>query len=472
MASSFISITEVSGLRRALYLKGAALPLQGNASWGAKQRVITTWYPGNGAQATQQILGPTESQTQWSGEWNTNRLIVTPAVLSDPGSSQGKRGLNTLGTGSAKDIFVADDIRAVLEDMFRGGSVLEVLWEYDPQRLDPLTGISLTGTYQPVRILRTGRATDWNFQYDTGDDIKWSITWDWQSRGAAQQQVVNLRDGSSSTKNALTAALLITEAAATVPEDNTIFTRRRPVPRGASKFTLGQVQALANQVRTQVRLFSQQMNKISSAIANVTEIINTVKNLPFEIANQAIDLSTNMIAESNRFYDSVSQKPTELYDTEQRYSTFVRAMNFAKGATDISQEVAAQGAESQGVFRAQVQAQRASGEQGNAQPLGIRPGRQVGGTNTQAQAHVVRRGETLISISALYYGTPDGVADIAFANGLSIRTPTLPIGRVLIIPPPRNLGGNIVGVPRFPLQPSATLNPTEPNGVGSSPNTP
>lgn len=465
MASSYIRIQEVSGENRLIVLVGAALPLQGNASWGGKQRVITTWYPGNGAQATQQILGPTESQTQWSGEWNTNRIINTPVGFGS-------------GLSAERTIFVADDIRAVLEDMLRGGSLLEVLWQYDPQRIDVKTvsktnlNGTQTGAAQPVRILRRGRATEWNFQYDTGDDIKWSITWDWESRGANQQQVVEFRDGSSSTKNALTAAQLITEAAVTYPEGNRIFTRTASVPLGASKFTLGQVQALADQVRRQVRLFSQQMNKISAAIGHVTEIINTVKNLPFEIANQAIDLSTNMIAESNRFYDAVSQKPTELYDTEQRYSTFIRAMNFAKGATDISQEVSAQGAESQGVFRAQVQAQRASGEQGNAQPLGVRPGRQVGGTNTQAQVHVVRRGDTLISISVHYYGTPDGVADIAFANGLSIRTPTLPIGRVLIIPPPRNLGGNVVGVPRSPLQPSAALNPTQPNGLGSSPNTP
>ena len=155
MASSFISITEVSGLRRALYLKGAALPLQGNASWGGKQRVITTWYPGNGAQATQQILGPTESQTQWAGEWNTNRVINTPVLLSDPGSSQNTQGLNTLGSGSARDIFVADDIRAVLEDMFRGGSVLEVLREYDAERID-VTTVSkrnLNGTARTRRVV-------------------------------------------------------------------------------------------------------------------------------------------------------------------------------------------------------------------------------------------------------------------------------------------------------------------------------
>jgi hypothetical protein len=462
MASSFITIEELSGALRSVTLRGAALPKQNSANWGAKQRVVTTWYPGNGAEATQQILGPTESQTRWEGEWNTNRLVGIDSVSFSDGSSP----------GVVRSIFSANDVAAVIEDILRAGSSLRVIWAYDPERYDPNTGISLAGTYVPVEIIREGRAIEWDFKYATGDDITWSITWDWRSRGKNQQQVVQLRDGSSSTKNALTAMSLITEAAVTVPEDNTVYSVTRTVPLGASKFTLGQLQALANQVRQQVRFFSQAMNRIAGHIATVTEIINTVKNLPFEIANQALDLSTNMIAESNRFYDAVSQKPTELYDTEQKYTTFLRAMNFAKGATDISQEVAATGADSQSVFAAQLQQQRASGEQGNAQPLGVKPGRQVGGSNTQAQAHVVRRGDTLISLSMQFYGTPDGAADIAFANALSIRTPTLPIGRVLIIPPPRNLSGNIIGVARPALQPTAPFSPTLPNGLGSSSNTP
>jgi hypothetical protein len=465
MASSFITIEELSGALRLVTLRGAALPKQNSANWGGKQRVVTTWYPGNGAEATQQILGPTEAQTMWEGEWNTNRLAGIDSVSLSDATRPG-----------VLSIFSANDVATVLEDILRSGSLLRVIWAYDPERVVgpnlPGAGQSLAGTYVPVEIIREGRATDWDFKYATGDDIIWSITWDWRSRGKNQQQVVQLRDGSSSTKNALTAMSLITEAAAVTPEDNTVYSVTRSVPQGASKFTLGQLQALANQVRQQVRFFSQAMNRIAGHIATVTEIINTVKNLPFEIANQALDLSTNMIAESNRFYDAVSQKPTELYDTEQKYTTFLRAMNFAKGATDISQEVAATGADSQSVFAAQLQQQRASGEQGNAQPLGVKPGRQVGGSNTQAQAHVVRRGDTLISLSMQFYGTPDGAADIAFANALSIRTPTLPIGRVLIIPPPRNLSGNIIGVARPALQPSSPFNPTQPNGVGSSPNTP
>lgn len=474
MATSSISIKELGGEGRLIVLQGAALPKQGSASWGAKQRVITTWYPGNAAMGTQQIIGPTEAQTQWSGEWNTNRIINTPVkftTAASPGSFQ----------SADASIFSADDVRALLEDFFRSGLLLRVIWTYDPNRLQLPKGAkalrqglppSTAGSYNPVEIVRNGRAVEWDFKYSTGDDIEWSITWEWQSRGPTMQEVVNLRSGSSSTKTALLASQFATESASKIIEENIVFTRTRTVPLGASKFTLGQIQALADQIRRQVRLYSQQMNKISSAIANVTEIVNTTANLPFEIANQAIDLATNMIAESNRLYDATTKTPTELYDTEQRYTTFLRAMNFAKGATDTSQQVADQGAESQSVFRAQTQAQRASGEQGNAQPLGVRPGRQVGGTNTQTQAHVVRRGDTLISISVFYYGTPDGVADIAFANGISLRTPTLPIGRVLIIPPPRDLGGNVVGVPRLPLQPSATLSPTQPNGVGSSPNTP
>ena len=458
MASSFISIHESSGEKRALYLKGAALPKQGAANWGGKQRVVTTWYPGNAAQASQQILGPVESQTRWSGEWNTNRIIRTPALLSSEAAG-------------ALDIFSADDIRTVVEDMLRSGSLLEVMWGYDPERVGIKSGVALK-SYNPVRIVRHGRAAEWDFQYSTGDDIVWSITWDWQSRGAEQQQVAEFRDGGSSTKNALNAMLATTEFAGDISQDNIVFSQNRTVPLGANAFSLGQLLAIADGVKRQMRLYSQVMNQLSSRITDIAAIVNTVKSMPIEAVNHALDVANNMVASSNRLYDSVTRTPPELYDAQKKLASLTRAFSFAKTGTDASSQTAATGADSVGTLSAQIQAQQASGEQGNAQAVGVKPLRAVGGTTTQAQVHIARRGETLISISVLYYGTPEGSADIAYANGLSLRTATLPIGRVIIIPPARNYSANVIGQPRLPLQPSAAQSATQPNGVGSTTSTP
>jgi len=458
MASSYISIIELAGAKRSLYLKGAALPKHGAANWGGKQRVVTTWYPGNGGQASQQILGPTESQTRWTGEWNTNRIIRTPAKLVDA-----TREYN---------IFSADDIRATIEDILRAGSLLEVVWGYDPERVDPASGIDLRGTYNPVRIVREGRALEWDFQYTTGDDIEWTITWDWQSRGTQQQQVAEFRDGGSSTKNTLTSMLLMTEAAGNIAEDNIVYSQNRTVPLGANTFSLGQLLAIADGVKRQMRLYSQAMNALSSRIADVAAIINTVKAMPIEAVNHALDVANNMVASSNRLYDSVTRTPPELYDAQKKLASLTRAFAFAKTGTDASSQTASTGADSVSTLSAQIQAQQASGEQGNAQAVGVKPLRGVGGTTTQTQVHIVRRGETLISISVVYYGTPEGSADIAYANGLSLRTATLPIGRVIIIPPARNYSANVIGTPRAPLQPSANQSATQPNGVGSTTSTP
>lgn len=100
---------ELTARHREIVLRGAGLPLKG-ANFPATQRVVTTWYPGNSAQATQHVLGPIEKQSQWSGEWNTTRLLQQACLFRD--------------AGVETQIVIADDLRSLLEDLFRGGALL------------------------------------------------------------------------------------------------------------------------------------------------------------------------------------------------------------------------------------------------------------------------------------------------------------------------------------------------------------
>ena len=69
---------------RKIVLIGPALPFQG-AEWGFENQIVTTWYPGNGQEATQQNLGPREMPSAWEGEWKRTLMGKSPSIFIDEG---------------------------------------------------------------------------------------------------------------------------------------------------------------------------------------------------------------------------------------------------------------------------------------------------------------------------------------------------------------------------------------------------
>lgn len=67
-----VSVEEVGGKGRRLVLRGRALPYQ-RVTFEGELRLAQTWYPGN-AQATLQVLGPSENNTVMSGAWKDRFL--------------------------------------------------------------------------------------------------------------------------------------------------------------------------------------------------------------------------------------------------------------------------------------------------------------------------------------------------------------------------------------------------------------
>lgn len=438
---SELVIRELAGAKRQVRLIGAGLPKQG-AAWGGKQRLVTTWYPGNGASATQQVLGPIEIPSQWSGVWNTTRLYRTPCIF-EPRPGQQQR------------LVFADGLREIVEDMLRAGTLLQVYWINAEAK-----------TFGGRSIVRVGRATDWNFAYARMDDIDWSITFEWTGRGLGQQKVTQFRaDGSNQANMALMSAISL--AVDEAVNKTKIQLSKRTIPKSANKFSLEQLGQLFDAPSRLMRDFAQSMNRVSNRIKAISELINKTKGLPYELTNQALDVATTAIQTANGFYDAITKTPPELYETQQRLSTLTRAASYIKGGVDSASVAVARTYPITAEIRAQIATRRASGADGKALPTAAGGFATLGGQKTQVQVHLVKQGDTLIGIAVQFYGVPEGAFGIAFSNGLKL-TAMPPVGKVLIIPP---LNAGPSGGAQLPTAPAGGL-VTEPGGAGQVPGSP
>lgn len=437
---SEVVIRELAGLKRVLRLRGAGLPKQGAAAWGGKQRLVTTWYPGNGSQATQQVLGPMESQSVFSGVWNTTRLYRSAAIFEpDPGTQ-------------IRVVF-ADLLREIFEDFLRGGNLLQVLWIN-----------AEAATFGGRSIQRIGRASDWNFTYTRMDDLEWTVTWEWTSRGLGQQKVTQFRDDATNQSNIAGLQLSLIAADEAVNKTK-IQLSKRTIPKSANKFTLEQLGAILDAPGKLMKDFSQTMNRISNRIKTLGDLINKAKGLPFELATQVIDACTTAVQASNHFRDAITRTPPEKYTTQQSLASLTRAAAYTKGGIDAADEIAKKMYETQAAIRVNVDVRRTSGLNGKALPPRANVPSILNGTKLQVQTYLVRKGDTLTGISQKFYGVIEGAYGIAFSNGLPLKMIAPPTGKVLIIPPLSTGPGGSGLPPTAPAPGQVVL----PGGVGQLP---
>ncbi len=402
--SSEVSIRELTGARRELRLRGAGLPLRGQADWGSHQRVVTTWPAGNGARATQHVLGPIEAPTKLTGEWNTTRLLSQPCGFVD-------------GDGPERKVVIAHDLALLLEDIVRSGSLLRVTWI---TQLNDVSG--------PREVLREGRALDFSIQPDTIDDIVWSVSFEWVSRGDRQQRAVSFE-----TNEAESALFDINQAAFSVAdalEGAKLATANRLIPKGAQPLTIGQFEQLANAPSTVFRSFAQAANLIGNRAKRIGDLVQSVRTAPYEVLTQALDVARNAQAVANQFVDAMTSTPPEEMTFNTSLSSVTRAASYFGDGTKQAQYMARQSTAAQQRLRAQQQAALAGGEQGKASsPLQTGPGK------GDLQFYLTRPGDTLIGLALKFYGTEAGAIDIATANALRLTTAVVPPRMTLLIPP-------------------------------------
>lgn len=405
MGASVVIIKERTGRQRVVELVGGALPLQG-ANWDGAQLLVTNWNPGN-REATQHVLGPQELPSSWDFSLHTTVINRTPIHVTD-----NKRRTNF-------NLVRADSLARLFEDIFRGGSLLEVNW---------ISSASDSAGLPSVRVSRLGRAGTWNFNYDRPDDITGSVVFDWVGRGGRQPKVSDLRgeDLLAVSRQAIIRANAASDAVAR----DVLQSSDRNQPLSATTFTLGDLEAIANGPRDLVDSFARSAQSIANRTQRLGNIINTVKETPAAIAGRAVDIANNAVAVANQFVDQLSREGPETQSLRGKVSNLTRnatyfstVVNEAGFMTDVYERMAESARQRQSSIFASAGSSR---RQDRTR------------VEDAFQVHVPRAGDTMISISLKYYGTPDLGDEIAVANGLPAMT-VEPPKQPIIIPTRRTL---------------------------------
>lgn len=403
--ASSITIEQLDGDQQKVVLHGPALPFQG-AAWKSKQSVVTTWYPGNPQEATQQVLGAQEMPSSWEGMWRRTQMGHTPSrIYSGPND----------GTGSV--INHPSTLRDVLDQIFFQGSRLKVTW----------TVIAADPTQPSASITRVGRATEWEFPHDRVHDIAWKITFEWSGRGKSLQKVVSTRDDDSASANAALLAAMDADVATTLGLglDLSVTANRIAPP---SNFNLGQLASIANYPNALCAEFSRNIRLVSGKIKQIANVINTVKNLPFSMSNTLLGSVRNTKSVCATFIDACSATPIEMMNTQTNLRLLASTGNIMGAKVEVARAIARSATNYEATLIIPT----------NPSPNGIasqkKAGNNLGPQNKMLAVCVVKNGDTLITLSQRYYKSPDHGLDIAKANHLPWHIVVLTPGTVLIIP--------------------------------------
>ncbi len=405
MATSAITIEELSGEKRRLYLIGGGLPFKG-APWTSATVVSTSWNNGNPS-ATQHVLTPQELPSDWKGKWSTPQLLVTPCVFRD------QTGEHQIG--------LAFTLKEALDSIRLSAALLRVTWTNEIQRMNP---DGSNGEVHSHREVRLGRIVEFAAEYSHLDEIQWSATFEWISRGDVSPKSVEFRgeDLVAATRDAMQKQDAVTKSVAearlrALQADG--FRRKNY----ANQFTLGQLEQVANAPLTRVDSFATAANAITNRMQKVGDIILQVRDIPAALASRAFDVATGAVAVATSFCDNISQKGPEQQIAGSKLSTLTRTASYFSGV-----QTQAQLMESANNRLAQQARRRRS--MLNASSSAAANNSKSGDVMT---THLPRDGETMASISIKYYQTDLG-AELSKANGLPAYTILPPSRRALIIP--------------------------------------
>lgn len=402
MASS-LTIEELTGQKRRLVLKGGGLPLKG-ASFAASTIVATTWNNGN-AEGTQQVLTSQEDPSDWEGVWRTTQLIGTPSEYEGP-------------EGHAK-VGLASELERLVDSIRLSGQLLRVTWATDVQRTQPG---GAPGQLHTLKKVRLGRITKFDAKYATIDDMQWSATFEWVSRGEVAPKSVDFRgdDLIASVRDAILKQDSVAKAVA-LSELRALKSNGFRNKSFANQFTLGQLEQVEKGLVASVDSFADAANAVSRRLKGIGDVILTGRAVPVDVASHALDVANNAVAIVTQFVDQVSQKSPEQQILGSKVSTLTRTASYASGV-----QTQAQLMQAANVRLAQQARLRRSSLGSQSQPLVNRP---KGGD--VLTTHFVRDGETMVSI-ADKYGVD--VVELCKANALPQQTIKPPRRLPLIIP--------------------------------------
>jgi hypothetical protein len=385
---------------RTLTLEGSALPHWG-ASWPIKQKVVTTWYPGNQTEASQQVLVAQDMPSSWDGEWRATMMRRAPSHWSQGGASQA--------------IINPFQLYILIESMIRGGLPWRVTWAQD-------------GTPQQTgKIVRIGRVTDFEPKITRVQDIEWSMTLEWAGRGDRTPKAVSVRDDTAAALTAL-AAIKVSAFVATHNKyiSAILDAQGNSTYKGASNFTLGQLEQLAKAPSAMFDGINRQFQNVITQLNQLQRIGQTALAQPFQIANAAINTAKSAVAVALQTADAYGRTPPELMSLNTNAADMLRAHYIFGSLQDAMQDA----------LEAMQAAVTVLRRQRAPVPLGgfVDPKLVRANVSDVLAVYVTKPGDTPDRVSARFYKTPDNGDIILKANDLPEYLATFAPGFPLMIP--------------------------------------
>lgn len=404
-------LTARSGAKpRTVVLTGGGLPFMG-AEWGSQLVMKTTWYPGNAAEATQQILVPIELPSQWEGMWRRTILSRAPAKYTDE-------------TGEQQEVIDPHLLREIIETIHRQGARLRVTWAVSGKMLigNPKDE---RGTSQDVRIVREGRISQFATPIERHTDIRWRATFEWMSRGGTSDRVV--RSSSDEDPGAAANALQASVLASIEAQNTTIITKRADVPLSATNLTLGKLESLADLPRKAVERYTRSLQKLVNDVKRVGDIGRKFALTPVTVQNGLLDFARNTTAVANQFVTDIDRTPPELLTNKYKTQDLLRSSRYFGNMIVAAQANAARGRDLADRIRKKQVSMPNTGVMTVRDSASSRAGDIIA-------IHITKDGETPQRVAQKYYGNADRSIDILRANRLPWHTPTFTRGTKLVIP--------------------------------------
>lgn len=385
---------------RKLVFVGSGLPFMG-AAWGVKNVVITDWYPGNGSEGTQQVLGPQELPSVWEGRWARTMLGRAPIQYTND-------------SGAQVDLVDPDVVAEVMEDITRVGSRLRVTWA--------VNGLQFRGKLPEsvdVKRAREGRLVNFETPVDRHTDFRWKMEFHWVSRLGTTSKVLALRADpgfSTGAQQVKTSASKLAKASAVNRDTLGALESLADTPR---RLTEGVVAAVDQGV--------QQLNQAGNVVRRASNVGKNVLSQPDKIAQLFRNEAQHLEAVSRSYSDILGRKSPEQYSKKDTVRSVLNGAKYFGGTTDASRDIAHNSQQ----LRVQATQAIVSGPNRGRISTNASQGIQQGDF---LATYVAKLGDTPQRVSMKFYGTADHGVGILQANRLPWHLSTFEKGQIVIIP--------------------------------------
>jgi len=382
----------------------------GQADWSGDGRILTTWYPGNGTEASQQNLGPQDMPSAWSGEWNRTRMGRAPSYYFDE-------------YGAMSLVVDPHVLWGNLDAIRIAGARLRVTWSV---RGRSVTGSPKTGSDSPVdfNLVREGRIKVLKISPDRLTDMKWNMELHWMSRGGTQDKISNVRrdDDISKAVTAVSSSIGALNDLLAIRTQAIIDSKLASV----TTLSLGQLEAMAN---APLKAVNAALSKLRYNLGQLNRVASLAKKLattPAAVANSVLDFARDTQAVANDFVDSMGRTPIELQTNKQKVADLVRASKYFGNITDGMNDTAKQSSD------LDIRMRQALVAGANRGSLAVKDASTK--QNDIMAVYVCKTGDTPQRVSLKYYGNPDQGDAILKANRRPLYTPFFRPGLILVIP--------------------------------------